>query len=236
MHEIPRIYSPEAAVGKQISLTQDQQRHLKVIKLATNSKIRLFDGNGREFEGVYEGKVRAWQVHVELEISPQKEPQIPITLAIATPKGARMDFLVEKVSELGVAEIIPINCARSIVNPRDTKIDRLQRIAIAACEQSKRAKVPKIHTQTTFDLLLQQAQKYQLAFICHKTGKPLPFAIKSETLIIVGPEGDFTPEELEKAQKVGCTTISLGPTTLRTETAGIAAVAQIISKTLEKSE
>ena len=226
-----RLYVPEAAVGKEISLSKDQIRHLKVLRLKEGEKIGVFDGKGHEFEIVYSQKVSDGRIVLEHEVKSQKEPAVRITLAIAVPKGARMDVLVEKVSELGVAHIVPIICSRSVVLPREAKIDRLRKIAIEACAQSERSIVPTISEPMPFGELLNTVKNYNHSFVCHKSGQPLAGAYCecATVLVVIGPEGDFTEAEMEAAKEAGCTIVSLGPTTLRTETAGITAVAQIIA-------
>ncbi len=217
-------------MGKEIALTKDQVRHLKVLRLKEGEKIGVFDGKGHEFEVVYSEKVSD-KIKLEKALKGQEEPKVKITLAIATPKGARMDVLVEKVSELGVISIVPIICSRSVVKPGEAKVERLRRIALEACAQSERNIVPTISEPITFAELLSTTKQYNHVFVCHKTGEPLAKVYDDceSVLIIVGPEGDFTPAELEAVKEAGCTLASLGPTILRTETAGIAAVAQIIA-------
>jgi len=224
-----RLYVPEAEKGKEIAISKEQVRHLKVLRLKEGEKIGIFDGKGHEYEAVYSEKVSG-KLHIEQAIAPRDEPKIKITLATAVPKGARMDILVEKVSELGVISIVPIITSRSVVLPREAKVDRLRRIALEACAQSERSIVPTISEPVKFADLLDTVKNYNHVYICHKTGEALAKAYDAcySILIIIGPEGDFTPAELEDAKEAGCTLVSLGPTILRTETAGIAAVAQIV--------
>ena len=225
-----RIYASEAELGKEISLTKDQIRHLKVLRVKEGDRIGVFDGKGHEHEAVYSSKVRD-KLLIKKAIPGKEEPKVKITLAIAVPKGARMDVLVEKVSEIGVIGIVPIICSRSVVKPREAKIERLRKIVIEACAQSGRNIVPTISAPIEFGKLLPTIKQYNHAFICHSSGQPLVkmYCECATALVIVGPEGDFTPAELDAAKEAGCTVVSLGPTTLRTETAGITAVAQIIA-------
>jgi 16S rRNA (uracil1498-N3)-methyltransferase len=199
--------------------------------LKEGEKIGVFDGKGHEFEIDYSEKVRSGKVRLEKEIKASKEPKVKITLAIAVPKGPRMDVLVEKVSELGVNQIVPIICSRSVVLPREAKVDRWRRIAIEACAQSERSIVPIISEPIEFAKILDTIKEYNHAFICHKTGEPLDKAYDDceSVLLIVGPEGDFTEAEFTAAREAGCVPVTLGPTVLRTETAGIAAVTQIVA-------
>jgi len=226
-----RVYLPEAQIGKEIAITEEQVRHLKVLRLKEGEKIGIFDGKGHEYEGVYSAKVREGKIVPETEAKPQEEPKTNITLATAVPKGARMDVLVEKVSEIGVTNIVPIISKRSIVEPRENKVERWRKIAIEASCQSGRSIVPTISEPVKFKELLHTIKQYNKAILCHKTGKPLTETYEQcdNIIIIVGPEGDFTPEEIEQAKTAGCIAASLGPTILRTETAGITAAAQVIA-------
>ena len=226
-----RLYAPEAEIGKEITLSKDQVRHLKVLRVREGEKIGIFDGKGHEYEAVYSQKVREGKFAIEREIKPRKEPSVKVTLAIAVPKGARMDVLVEKVSELGVNRIVPIICSRSVVLPREAKVDRWRKITLEACAQSERSIVPTISESIEFGKLLDTVKEYNHAFVCHVSGEPLAKAYDDceSVLVIIGPEGDFTPAEIDAAKEAGCTLVSLGTTILRTETAGITAVAQIVA-------
>jgi 16S rRNA (uracil1498-N3)-methyltransferase len=223
-----RIYLPEAELGKEEALSSEQIRHLKVLRVKKGELVGIFDGIGNEYEGFYSGKV----IVPEKQIDAQKEPDVKVTLAVAVPKGARMDFLIEKVSEIGVNSIVPIICSRGVVKPKGAKIERWRRIVVEACAQSERSMVPTLSNPIPFTELLSTIKQYEKAYICQKGGKVLPANKKGNILLIVGPEGDFTPEEMESALEAGCQKVSLGPTILRTETAGIVAVAQSIGKSL----
>lgn len=224
-----RFYVPEAAKGKKITLTPEQQRHLKVLRLRPGEEIAIFNGKGQEFTLPYSEKVSG-RFELENETSKPKEPKTSITIAFAVPKGDRADVLVEKVSELGAVKLVPIICSRSIVHPHEGKIERWRKIAIEACCQSERNIVPTISEPVLFGKLLETIKEYNQALLCHGTGLPIGREYKEvqSTLLIVGPEGDFTTAELSAAKEAGCVFVSLAPSTLRVETAAIAAVAQVV--------
>lgn len=222
-----RIYHPEAKLGKEITLNSEQLRHIKVLRLQAGQIIRVFDGQGHEFEGVYSEKVRSGKLKLEKTVVPNPELRTHITIAVAAPKGGRLDVLVEKVSELGVRKLVPIICSRSVVKPKETKIERLRKVAIEAACQSERATLLEIEEPIPFATLLEKVREYNHAYLCHKTGAPLSHAdIGESVLLIIGPEGDFTEAELQAALEAGCQKVSLAPTVLRTETAAITAAAQ----------
>ena len=224
-----RIHLEEARIGKKIKISKDQVRHLKVLKIQKGETIGVFDGKGKEFEAICSEKVSD-EIKIDKEIKPRPGLKTSITLAIAVPKGPRMGLLVEKVSELGVTSIVPIICSRGVVKPRKGKIKKWRKIAIEACAQSKRSSVPKVSDPVSFANLLEKVRDYNHAFICHASGESLTKAYCEcySILLIVGPEGDFTEAELEAAKEAGCAKVSLSPTILRTETAGITAVAQTV--------
>jgi len=226
-----RLYIPGAQEGHIVSLSKEQTRHLKVLRKKEGELVRVFDGQGSEFEACIED-VSSGKITIQSTITPQKEPSVAITLACAVPKGARADVLIEKVSELGVSRIIPLLTSRSVVRPGSSKLERWRRITIEACAQSERAVVPEIEKPQTFASLLNRAHEYHSAFLCHASGEPLGSAFRPTTsvLLLVGPEGDFTDAELKSAVKAGCQKVSLGPTILRVETAAIAGLAQLISE------
>lgn len=232
-----RLYCPDAQEYKTITLTADQIRHLKVLRLKDGDPIRVFDGKGQDYEGYYNEKVRAGKLYINSVQAPEHETHVKITLATAVPKGDRIDVLVEKVSELGIGTIIPVLFERSVVDPRPAKIERLNRIAQEAACQSKRSLVPIVTSPLKFADLLKTFGDYTHIFMCHSSGTPLirhpePINPGDKVLIIVGPEGDFSDDEFqvlhnnyERVKKV-----SLARSILRVETAGIAAAAQIAGK------
>lgn len=223
-----RLYIKGAKKGKEVPISKEQVRHLKVLKVKEGEKICVFDGKGKEFEALYAGKVRVPTIHIGQETEAQKGPEIKVTLATCVPKASRMDFLTEKVSELGVARIIPMTSKRSVVKPRESKLERLRKVIIEACSQSGRANLPELEELISFEEVLGTIKKYDLAAICHKDGEKMRVGDAMNILLIVGPEGGFTEEEIAEAERKGCEKVSLGPTILRVETAGIAAVSQAI--------
>lgn len=219
-----RIYKPKAVLGMEISLTKEEQRHIKVLRLKPGEKIYVFDGQGNEYAAEHKGKVSETLKLVE-KVDKTRQPRHKITLAIAPAKGYRMDFLVEKATELGVSTIIPTICERSIVRPGDSKIDRWRKIAIEACCQSGRATIPEITKPQTFQMILEKVSEYDKAYICDIKGNEGKGA--ANTIVFIGPEGGFSPEEIEKALETGIMPLKLSENILRVETAGITAVSEL---------
>jgi len=220
-----RIYNPEARLEGRISMTSEQKRHAKVLRLQKGEVIGVFDGRGNEYQAVYSGKVSE-SLFLDKKVSHSMESGADITLAIAPAKGNRMDVLVEKATELGVRKIIPIICERGIVKPKEGKIERWRKIAIEACCQSGRSIVPFIGMPVDYQEALEKVRGK--GYICDIDGGKMDRVGKSEITVFVGPEGGFTEKELEMAENKGIKKIKLANSILRIETAGITALAQLI--------
>lgn len=222
-----RVYRPDASIGATITLSDEQKRHARALRVQPEDPIFVFDGKGKEYRAEHIEKVRGAYKCTE-EIPPRLVPG-HLTLAIACAKGNRMDTLVEKATELGVKEIIPTSFARSIVKPRAGKIARWRTLSIEACAQSGRADLPKIHELTPYAEVLEKVRDHDAAYLCVPHGKRGDLS-QDSILFIVGPEGGFTDDEEHQALAQGCTSLQLSPTILRIETAGIAALAQAVGQ------
>ena len=163
------------------------------------------------------------------------EPKIHVTLAVSLLKNpARIDFLVEKGTELGVRAIIPMVCERTI--PSHEKHARLEKIALSAMKQSGRSYLPNVSMLSSFEAVVNNAEEYALRLIPHEKTEQSHFvgsvlkhhAQAKSVLIMVGPEGGFTDEELALASDRRFVPISLGPRRLRTETAALSALTWVV--------
>ena len=158
------------------------------------------------------------------------EPAVRLTIAVALPKGERQKWLVEKLTELGVARLVPLMTQRGVAEATDAARGRLVRGVIEACKQCGRNTLMEIGEPATLGQLgTQSSQATRL--IAHPGGRPLAAALGPEAADVVaaiGPEGGFTAEEIDTAESVGFTAASLGPTILRVETAAITLAAAAI--------
>jgi len=165
----------------------------------------------------------------------------PITLAQAIIKGDRMDWVVQKATELGVAAIVPLVTEQGTVRPRPSRSaaqqERWQRIALEAAQQSERWEVPIVSAPRTSEALFSdRSGSDRRLILCERsTGVsvpqvPLPSGLDSGILVAVGPEGGWRREELDLAVQEGCTAVTLGPRILRAETAALAALSIIQSR------
>jgi 16S rRNA (uracil1498-N3)-methyltransferase len=211
----------------------DAHQIRNVLRLKVGDKLELLDGTGSvytaEIETIEKNKVSCNVLDSRKQTA---ESKTQVTLAQCLPKAKKMDLIIQKCTELGVAKIIPTLSERAIA--KGEKLPRWQKIAKEAAEQSGRASIPEISPLTKFEDVLKLKDQYDLALI--------PWELEKETtlkkvlsthrpnhlLIVIGPEGGFSQKEIEQAQQAGCQPISLGRNILRTETAGLAVMAMIM--------
>jgi 16S rRNA (uracil1498-N3)-methyltransferase len=223
--------------GMTLILRGDEAKHLtRVLRKRVGDHILATDGADTMYEA---GIVRIERDEVECDIvDAQKnvnEPKIEIALAVALLKNpSRLDFLVEKAVELGVRTVIPMTTERTI--PSHDKHTRLEKIALSAMKQCGRCYLPKITDMMEFNVLVNHAQGYSLRLIPHEKTEQSQFVgtvIQHHTnlksvLLMIGPEGGFTEEEIQLASSNQFVPISLGPRRLRTETAAISALSWVV--------
>lgn len=204
-------------------LDGEEFRHIKVLRLKSGDQINITDGLGKIYNAtITEVKKTSCNFSINSATSKPKRPY-SIHIAIAPTKNSdRIEWFVEKATEIGIDEISFINCKtseRKVVN-----LDRIQKKAISAIKQSGQAWLPKINTIRPFNKVLVSND---LKFIAHvdpsntthlKEAEP-----NSSYLVLIGPEGDFDQDEIELAVKEGFKSVTLGASILRTETAGLAA-------------
>lgn len=223
--------------GNTFCIRGDEFRHLsRVLRKKVGDRIAATDGDGHMFDAVIRSFDRS---AAECRILETKigvnEPKVDITLAVSLLKNpARTDFLVEKSTELGVRTIIPLLCERTI--PKHERHARLEKIALAAMKQCGRSYLPKIFVLTSFETLVTDARDFELRLIPHEKTEQSQFIgtvakhhpEATSALILIGPEGGFTDQEIELASENGFIPISLGPRRLRSETAAISAISWIV--------
>ena len=209
-------------------LPEDESQHaVKVLRLRVGDEIEIVDGKGVFCNARI---TNPHAKHCEFEIISQhtaNQPNYNLHIAIAPTKNIeRLEWFVEKVTEIGVDTITPIICRfseRKILKP-----ERLEKIIVSASKQSLKTYFPVLQPLCTFDELIKTTSNIPQRFIAHcyeqeKTALKDLCKLAMDTLILIGPEGDFSLEEVEKAISVGFQPISLGSSRLRTETAGIVA-------------
>ena len=206
-----------------------------VLRMRAGDELEIFNGRGEEIRGVIES-ISAMQVEVNvLERRAEKKTSAFVTLACAVPKKAKFESIIEKCTELGVDEIIPMRTARTEVilekERMERKSTRYQAVAVNAAKQSARATVPVVHPQRSFKDVIGSFDSKVLRVILALDGerKSLKDLIQeagefNHVVFLVGPEGDFTRQELDAALSAGFVPATLGETILKVDTAAITAV------------
>lgn len=224
--------------GATLLLPPAAARHAQVLRLQPGAGLTLFNGLGGEWAATVTRMGRS-EVEVMLGAHDGVERELPgsITLALAMPANDRMDFLVEKATELGVTAIQPLMSERSVLRlaaeRAEKKIGHWQGVAIAACEQSGRTRVPQIApvrslAQWLAGLELPSGAPQRRWLLSPTAARPLPELVQqagTDTLVLSGPEGGLSAAEEEAARARGFVAASLGPRILRADTAPLAVLA-----------
>ncbi len=241
-----RIYTRDhLQVSANISLDVVAIGHLqKVLRLRTGAMIALFNGDGFEYQGQLV-KVQRNQIQVQIiakSIVPEPDPILKLHLVLGISRGERMDFALQKAVELGVTRITPLLAQRGVVQLKGERIERRHRhwwqVVVAACEQSGRCVLPQLDEPqmleqaigSFIDNSVDHNLTGTLRLVLYHLGTTKLHQISSpvhSVILLVGPEGGLSPEELDFAQQQGFLALSLGPRILRTETAPLAALAAL---------
>jgi 16S rRNA (uracil1498-N3)-methyltransferase len=228
--------------GSWVELPPETASHLaRVLRARSGDELILFNGDGREFNGSIE-TVRGSRVSASVgDGRPvDRESPLAITLVQCVPRGDRMDFIVQKATELGVARIVPVLSQRSVVrldkSQAESKAVHWRAVAVSACEQCGRNRLPTIEAAQPLlnylgessagaglRLVLEPESAPQMGTLAPGPGGAADAAMTGAE-IAIGPEGGFASEELEAFRVAGFTQVGLGPRVLRAETAAIAAV------------
>jgi 16S rRNA (uracil1498-N3)-methyltransferase len=204
-----------------VEIVDDEAHHLiHVLRLHEGDTVALFDGDGRAANATI---ARIADESVELNVGdalPANESPLQMTLAVAVPKGDTMSLIVQKLTELGVTSIQPLISDNSEVSAEAIvkRIERWERIALEAAKQSGRSRLPRVEPPRTFEELAREG-----AWLLSPGASPFPATKPTNPLVFVGPEGGWSEPELELAFARKLVVFGLGPRTLRTETAAIAA-------------
>jgi len=233
---LPRIHCDQRlGPGAQFTLAPEAAQHVgRALRLKTGDAITVFEGRGGEYDAAIQ---RIDKDRVDVKVGAYRdvdtEPRIRVGLIQGLPEADKMDWIIQKSVELGVAWIQPIVCDRSVVRLSGERAARReahwQRVAVAACEQSGRNRIPEVRPTLAFQGWVAEAPKAP-RWMLDPAGEPLTRKSPSERdlELLVGPEGGLSEREHELALAQGsCEPVALGPRTLRTETAPLAALAAI---------
>jgi 16S rRNA (uracil1498-N3)-methyltransferase len=230
---VPRFHIEGVGPGARVALPEHSAHHAReVLRLRAGAPVRVFDGAGAEFEGVLESVTRQG-VHARLAgpVAARPESPLRLVLALSPLKGDRMELVIQKATELGVAVFRPVVTARTdaAARPalRGSRQERWDKVASGAAEQCGRAVVPDIPPTTTLPRLLAEPfDGLKLVLLEHPGQPPLPRPDPppADVLLLVGPAGGFEDSEAEAILAAGFTPVGFGPRILRAETAAIAAI------------
>lgn len=233
--KITRIYHPGAYhVGDTVALSPEASHHLAVVlRMHAHDAVTLFRDTSEEYTG-HIHHIQSKIVHVQLTTHAHinRESPCKIHLIQGLAKGDKMDWIVQKATELGVHTITPLITQHSSVKYDEKRFEKKQRqwqsIAIHACEQSGRTHVPLINPVERFDVFLQKPPSENCWTLCPTATQRLSHLLHltkpSEISLLIGPEGGFHPHEIEQITQKNYHQASLGPRILRTETASIVAL------------
>ena len=223
-----RFFLSQTPMDDTATLEGDEARHLsRVMRVRVGDPVELFDGQGTSWSATVtciERNEVTLRLHTKCSDKTSQQPVV--TLAVALPKGERQKWLIEKITELGTDYLIPLTTTRSVAQPTSAAINRLRRGVVEACKQSKRNRLLEITPSQSLDTLLSTASTNVRILACPTSSRLMQSILSTpidEILIVIGPEGGFTEEEIALSRAHGFQHMSLGENTLRIETAAIAA-------------
>lgn len=237
---MPRFFvEPDALQVGHTVLGGEQAAHAKVLRLTAGDPVTLCDGQGMEAECTV-AELSGGELKLQiLRIFPSAaEPKLKCSIYMGFPKADKFEHVVQKATELGACEIVVFPCTRSVSRPDAKslakKLERWQKIAVSAAEQSGRGYIPQVLALESFDAAVARAAKadFSALFYENERTRSLKSAVDagafSSAVLMTGPEGGLTEQEVQKAQDAGMQVCSLGPRILRCETAPLCALSAIL--------
>jgi 16S rRNA (uracil1498-N3)-methyltransferase len=210
-----------------LELPPGETNHVhNVLRGRNGDLIEVMDGEGRLFTARLRGRGEAAVVE---ELEAPGGIGVEISLYQAVPKGGRMDLVVEKATEVGVTRIVPLLAERGVVSPREGKVGRWRRVAEAAARQALRFSVPEVAEPVPLEDAASEAGESGVLLHNVPDLQPVEAVVGAPVSLFIGPEGGWSEGELLLAEEAGMTFGSLGPYRLRSETAGIIAVARTLA-------
>jgi 16S rRNA (uracil1498-N3)-methyltransferase len=231
-----RFFSSEPITAERVTLGGAEAHHLlHVMRATVGESVTLFDDSGAEFTAVIEKAARS-EVEVRIVTRHEINRELPfqLSVAVALPKGERQKWLVEKLTELGVATAVPLITQRGVAQPTGSALERLKRTVIEAAKQCGRNRLMRIAEPQTWSNWVSAANgnrdSRERRLVAHPGGMPLPqidLSAPLATRSAIGPEGGLTDEEINAAIAAGWQLVDLGPRILRVETAAVALSAAV---------
>ncbi len=234
---MPRFFCPqELAVGAQLTLPEAVAHHIQVVRLAPGQEITLFNGHGGEYSATL-SSIEKRRVTAEIQSHLPRETELPyaVTLAQALPEASKIDWIIEKAIELGVSGIQPLAAQRCVVRLSAERAEKKhahwQGIIVSASEQSGRNRLAQLAPLQDFKHWIGQDAPRQRIILTPRAGQSLAGWARAQApqavTLMIGPEGGFSIEEENLALANGALALAMGPRILRTETAGLAALAAL---------
>ena len=234
------LYVPPPQIRTDIAtITGSEQHHLRnVLRITPGAIIRIIDGQGN----IYTAEVLNTDTNQPASkariLTHEFQAQVPPSLSLfqGLPKNDKMALILQKTTELGITQIVPMSSAHALQKPSQNRYDRWHRIVISATKQCKRAWLPELYHPQTFETSLTQLEKFSLRLILNPQTEQESQAQHIKTVLrevsqptsialFIGPEGGFSSQEVTAAIENGCISVTLGTNILRTETAAIVAIA-----------
>jgi 16S rRNA (uracil1498-N3)-methyltransferase len=234
---MPRFFcSQPLAVGVVLTLPETVAHHVQVLRLAVGDVLTLFNGDGGEYTATLSA-IEKKRVSAEVKAQVARDAELPyaLTLAQALPEASKMDWIVEKAVELGVAAIQPLAARRCVVRlaaeRAEKKLAHWQGIIVSASEQCGRNRLAQLAPLDDFKDWIRQQDMHRRVMLSPRASQSLADWARHQPpqalTLMIGPEGGFSDEEEALALAHGALALSIGPRVLRTETAGLAAVAAL---------
>ncbi len=237
-----RFYEPEAlqSAGLQsmVMLGDEESRHARrVLRLQSGDALLLFDGRGRTAEAELVAYQRDQALVKVIALQDHATDQPQVTLATALPKGSRGDDMINQLCQVGVNRVIPLRTRRSVTEFSAHRRQRFNRIIVEAAKQSGRVHLPRVEDEVDLQGALALPSDLRLLaspVAASNDHEKLQQSIRQATkiLVLIGPEGGWSPEELQQAEAASCVPWCIGPNVLRIETAAVAAVSVLRYMTL----
>jgi 16S rRNA (uracil1498-N3)-methyltransferase len=224
------------AAGQNLVLPESTATHLlRVLRLGEGDEVLLFNGDGCDYRArIHSVSKRSAEVSIEGRIEVARESSLQVTLAQALARGEKMDWVLQKATELGVSRIAPVVTERTEVKldaeRADRRLQHWRGVVASACEQCGRARLPQIDEPCALgDFLVQSKAQGHLILALDPEGEHRLSALPAfeQLTLVIGPEGGLSARDLAQLRAAGAQGLRLGPRILRTETAGIAALAAL---------
>ncbi len=228
---LPYFYEPEISpAATAFTLSEETSKHcIKVLRMEKGEQLNLTDGKGNLLTAsILIADKKSTEVKIDATITaPHPKRKIAIGISLLKNTG-RFEWFLEKATEIGVSEIIPLICSRT--ERQHFRYDRMNAVLIAAMIQSQQSWLPELHEPRPFDQVLVSPDQKFIAHCTDQQKKEIKdHRLNGNILMLIGPEGDFAPEEITSALHNNFQPISLGETRLRTETAGVVAATLLMN-------